>query len=539
MKIVQTFWSGSHNTNKPLHMTGGWASSEYNWMSWALSTLLLRRHYDQLELYTDKVGKKILVDTLKLPYTKTHIVFDSSSKIHPKLFALAKIHTYSLQEEPFVHIDGDLFLWNPLPERLKSAGLIASNPEVDLFFNKNILDDMEEHFEHIPEHLRNLNHGEHIFSSNAGIFGGSNTDFIKKYCAQANQIVKQNVTSLNKVDLGLLNMLIEQISLFYLANQENIKTTYCVPEPVNHPLYKDYWRFADIPHVAMIHPVGGCKRIPYVLSHLARRLQLEFPKMYYHILQCCKNDGMQLENRLYNYLDLKTVSDGRSLRRANYFKTAIELKGINALMNDSSMFYKRTLLTIAHFHPSEKVTAKDLKSFVQKTALNSTVKEIFLLETQSQKCFKRLFEEIEQGEIYGSEISNYKNITSFNMDSNWTQQKVVLKNGVLLAQVKRPWGILNAKEPEKALAEMLEAPRKEYSVTFSPDLMTFGVQEVYHDKLDAIAISHVKTPTRIEALLQRLLGYFDEELEINNPSYRSLIFDILKRLAFENVITII
>ena len=539
MKIVQTFWSGSHNINKPLHITGGWASPEYNWMSWALSTLLLRRHYDQLELYTDKVGKKILVDTLKLPYTKTHIVFDSSSKIHPKLFALAKIHTYSLQEEPFVHIDGDLFLWNPLPERLKNAGLIASNPEVDLFFNKNILDDMEEHFEHIPEHLRKLNHGEHIFSSNAGIFGGSNTTFIKKYCAQANQIVKQNEKSLNKVDLGLLNMLIEQISLYYLAAQENIKTTYCVSEPVNHPLYKDYWRFADIPQVPMIHPVGGCKRIPYVLYHLARRLQLEFPKMYYHILQCCKNEGMQLRNRIYNYIDVRKVGDGKNLRKTEHFKRATELKGINSIMNDSNTFYKRTLLTIRHYHPNEKVIRGELEWFIQKKDLKAEIKEIFLLETQSQKCFKRLLQEIEKGEIYNSEIEHYKKTTCFNRNPGWTQKKVALKKGVHIMDTKRPWGLLNAKEPEKALTEVLDAPEKEHVVTLSMDLLTLNIQESYYDGLDAVVISNVKTPISIEALLKGLIGYFDEELEIDNPSYQRLIFDILKRLAFENVITII
>ena len=539
MKIVQTFWCGSHSTNKPLQITGGWVSPEYNWMSWALSTLLLRRHYNQLELYTDEIGKKILIDTLKLPYTKVHIVFHENTIIHPKLFALAKIHTYSLQEEPFIHIDGDLFLWNPIAEQLKSAELIASNPEIDLFFNKKILDEMEAHFQYIPVHLKNLNEQEHIFSSNAGIFGGSNLTFIKKYCSEANRIVEENKDHLEKVDLGLLNMLIEQISLFYLAAQENVKTEYCAPEPVDHPLYKDFWRFADIPRVPMIHPVGGCKRIPYVLYHLARRLQMEFPKMYYHILQCCKTENISLRNRLYHYLDLNQNDASSSLRDAGPFKSSIELSKVKSLMGNSDTFYRRTQLAIKHFYPSEKVTDSELEQFIDKIGVKAEVKEIFLLESQSQKHFRRLLEEIEKGEIYGSEVSNYKNITGFHMESDWTGRKVVLKKGVCLIPAKRPWGLLHAKEQEKALIEVLEAPKKEYCVAQNMDFLTLNIQESYYEGLDAITITNIESPLCIEELLLRLLDYFEEDLDINNSSYQTLVFDILKRLAFENVITIL
>ncbi len=538
MKIVQTFWCGAQNSNKPLHINGSWTSPEYNWMSWALSTLLLRRHYNQLELYTDEIGKKILIDTLRLPYTKVHIVFHENAIIHPKLFGLAKIHTYSLQQEPFMHVDGDLFLWNPVPQHTKGARLIASNPEVDLFFNKKILDEMEAHFEYIPDHLKNLNQQEHIFSSNAGIIGGSDLTFIRKYCSEANRIVNENREHLEKVDLGLLNMLIEQISLFYLAAQENVKTVYCVPKPVDHPLYKDYWRFADIPEVPMIHPVGGCKQIPYVLYHLARRLQLEFPQMYYHILQCCKNENVQLRNRLYNYLELGQERDGQDLTQANHLKTTIELSGLKPIMDSSSTVYRRTLLTIQHFYPNEKVTSKELEKFIAKKDIRAEVLEIFLLETRSQECSQKLYEEIEKGEIYGSEISNYKNITRFNMESDWTQCKVILKKGVILTHVKKPWGILNTEKSEKALVTVLEAHNKEYCVAQGMDFLTLNIQESYYEGLDVVIINKLKKPMHIEELLVLLLDYFEEDLEIYNPSYQNLIFDSLKRLAFENTITI-
>ena len=40
-------------------------------MSWALSCLSLREHYDEVALYTDSEGKRILIDELHLSLMAT------------------------------------------------------------------------------------------------------------------------------------------------------------------------------------------------------------------------------------------------------------------------------------------------------------------------------------------------------------------------------------------------------------------------------------------------------------------------------------
>ncbi len=538
MKIVQTFWSGGKEIESPLKISGGWISPEYHWMSWALSCLLLRRLYDQVELYTDEIGKRILVDILQLPYTDVHVVFDDSFVIHPKLFSLAKIHTYSLQEEPFVHVDGDLFLWKPLPESVMNAGLIASNPEVDLYFNKEILVEMEGHFQYIPSHLKDIYKQEHIFSSNAGIFGGSNIPFIRKYCSEAEQIIKENENCLEKVNIGNTNMLIEQISLFYLAARENVRIVYSVTEPVDHPLYKDYWRFADVPKVPMIHPVGGCKRIPYVIHHLGHRLQMEFPEMYYRIIEHCTSENIKLRNRLYHYLDFNSIGKKNDLSKGRFFKNEVKFSGLEVLKPDSNVSYRRTWLTIAHYFPEQSGMEKELKWFVQQEGMNNLLKEIYFLETQNLQCLEWLFLEAKKGEIYNAELDHYKKTSNFMMNSKWLQKKVTLKKGVRLLKVNRAWGQLNIPEPEKVLVKVLESPENEYCVTLSADLFTLSIHEAYHEELDAIIITLIENPMRIEDILKDLTTYFEEEIEISNPHYQLLIFDVLKRLAFENIISI-
>ena len=58
MRIVQTFWTAGQD---PLKHAFGWLHPEYNLMSWALSCLSLREHYDEVALYTDSEGKRILI----------------------------------------------------------------------------------------------------------------------------------------------------------------------------------------------------------------------------------------------------------------------------------------------------------------------------------------------------------------------------------------------------------------------------------------------------------------------------------------------
>lgn len=126
MRIIQTFWAAGQD---PLINGFGWPHPEYNLMSWALSCLCLREHYNNVELYTDSAGYQILIELLNLPYTKVHVIFDDFM-CPSHNWALAKIKTYSIQNKPFIHIDGDVYLSTPLPKGIESASLIAQNKEI-------------------------------------------------------------------------------------------------------------------------------------------------------------------------------------------------------------------------------------------------------------------------------------------------------------------------------------------------------------------------------------------------------------------------
>ena len=106
MKIIQSFWTGDRDA---LHSSYGWLTPMDHYLSWILSCNQLRKQYDQVCLVTDQQGYEILVEGLSLPYTEVKICLDTLNGYNPNLWALAKIKAYSIQKEPFVHVDGDVF----------------------------------------------------------------------------------------------------------------------------------------------------------------------------------------------------------------------------------------------------------------------------------------------------------------------------------------------------------------------------------------------------------------------------------------------
>ena len=91
MRIVQTFWTAGQD---PLKCDFGRRHAEYNLMSWALSCICLRMHYDEVALYTDEEGKHVLIDLLNLPYTEVHVVYDRTLGLSQH-WAQAKMRTYA------------------------------------------------------------------------------------------------------------------------------------------------------------------------------------------------------------------------------------------------------------------------------------------------------------------------------------------------------------------------------------------------------------------------------------------------------------
>ena len=316
MKIVQTLWTGnlSGSSKKSVDIKAGWPTPEFHWMSWALSCLQARSLFDEVELVTDSFGKEILIDQLGLPYSSVSTALEGVLQNYPsELWALAKIFSYSIQTEPFLHIDGDVFLWEKPGKRIMEAAIVSQNLEKDLPFYKSSLDGINKVFQHLPPiYQKEYYENKTIYSGNAGLIGGSDLGFFKTYCEEAFAFIDQNKKDLDKVlpvNLHNLNFLFEQYALYQIASRENKTISFYLEEIIETPLYEDLIRFQDRPFVKMVHPVGGFKKQQHLCDHLSKNLRFAYPSFYYKIVNWLKGEGVPMTNKIYYVLDAPVISN--------------------------------------------------------------------------------------------------------------------------------------------------------------------------------------------------------------------------------------
>lgn len=278
MKIVQSFWSGK---NHDITDNRGWLSYEYHWLSWVLSCNQLRKFYDEVELYTDTFGYEILIKKLDLPYTKVHVVLNEMDKYPKDLWAIAKIKAYQYQKESFLHIDGDVFIWDKFDEKLMCGGLISQNLENTTQYYREMWNKISPHLKFIPEEINNYHQGITNLGCNMGIIGGSDIDFFQKYCEKSFEFVDKNKDSWNKFNLFNFNIFFEQELFYEMSSLEKKKIRYLLDEVWGDNSYLGLGDFQDIPHRRFyLHLLGNFKRRETICRFLETYILKEYPESF-------------------------------------------------------------------------------------------------------------------------------------------------------------------------------------------------------------------------------------------------------------------
>jgi hypothetical protein len=296
MKIVQSFWTKPSlkqgNLNTSDRNRGGWTDKKYNYMSWALSCLQFRKNYEEVELVTDEWGSNLLIDKLGLPYTSVKVVLDELNDYHPDLWALGKIYAYSIQDRPFIHADGDIFVYEGLGHQIEKAALTAQNIEDGFSYYEEILKRIDASFEYIPDVLNRFRaKNNRVVAVNAGIIGGTDVDFMKEYSKCALDFVDKNLGKLDHINIGMFNTVFEQFLFYAMAEDQGKEISFLLTD-VNHA-FDGLAEFTGIPNKnKYVHTVGLYKRFNYIGDLLAHRLQLDYPGYYYKIVNLIRTNQL-------------------------------------------------------------------------------------------------------------------------------------------------------------------------------------------------------------------------------------------------------
>lgn len=291
MKIIQSFWTKpflkSADSLKDSRLNGGWPARKYNYFSWALSCLQLRKFYPEVELITDELGEFLLIDKLGLPYTNVIADMNKLDHHHPGLWALGKIYAYSIQEKPFLHVDSDIFIWNGFEDRIINAGLTAQNLESQSPVYVETFHEICEKFNYVPPYIRGLSGVKNIACSNAGILGGTDIAFFKHYTNEIFRFLNENydyiLNNVHRLNTAYMNVVYEQIFFLKLAHLANKEITYLFPDCIDFPDYVGYFHAAE-KNGGYMHCLGVFKQGKHVCSMLELKLKTLYPEYYYRIL---------------------------------------------------------------------------------------------------------------------------------------------------------------------------------------------------------------------------------------------------------------
>lgn len=277
MKIIQSFWSGNQTkfTNNY-----GWYSYKYNWLSWVLSCIQLVKFHKDVELYTDKFGYDILIKKLKLPYTKVHVVLDELNNYDSNLWAIAKIRTFQLQKEPFIHVDGDVYVWESLSIKFEKSNLVAQNLEITTDYYRKGWESIHGQLDFLPTEMHNYNSKISNYACNMGIVGGNNLDFFKNYTNKSIDFVNKNAKSINDLENLNFNIFFEQVLFHEMSSIYNQKIDFYFNYPILDYDYKFFGDFDKIPNIKYIHLLGDYKRNPFYCKSMEVYVMKYYPEFY-------------------------------------------------------------------------------------------------------------------------------------------------------------------------------------------------------------------------------------------------------------------
>jgi hypothetical protein len=288
MHAVWSFWS------KPYHARSGhaWREPLHHYLAWGLTLRLARRHYPETVLVTDAAGKSLLVDALELPFTQVSTALDRLCDVDAGWWALGKLVAYGLQDRPFVHLDGDVFLWQALPAGLAGADVFTQCPEQHRLDEPCGPRDVESAFARIGLSLpaewewsasRRL---PHVRQENTGILGGTATGFIRYYADLAVDLVTNPrhaaAWAAFPTKFGC-NFLIEQFLLAACLDFHRIDPRSPFRGIAVRRLFSSFEQAFDPQEAARAgytHLLAETKSSAFVARRLEQRMQQEDPAFY-------------------------------------------------------------------------------------------------------------------------------------------------------------------------------------------------------------------------------------------------------------------
>jgi hypothetical protein len=268
-----------------------WLTERHHLLAWVLSVESVSAHYADTALVTDDAGADLLVNRLGLRFKEVSTTLNALSDADPGWWVLGKLSAYRLQTRPFVHLDNDVFLWKPLPERLTRAPVFGQNPESfflddSSWYRPEFVDAAVRRVQGwLPEEWCWYVARKKAEAICCGIVGGTNVDFLAHYADTAIEMIEHPVNESAWASIGSVigdNILVEQYLLAACIEYHRQAGRHRFQPPEAAYLFESWDEAFDesaARKAGYTHLIGGAKANRDIMQRLERRVRRDFPQL--------------------------------------------------------------------------------------------------------------------------------------------------------------------------------------------------------------------------------------------------------------------
>lgn len=187
----------------------------------ACSNRLSQAHGFETILYTDEKGKE---DLKNIQFSEVRLFPEKINQLPKKVWSLGKLVAMSDMNEPFFHIDQDIFMYKNVLKDLMEKDFVClhDEPTAEIYLN---LFPIHNHFQDIQPNL--LKEKYEMESKNFGIVGGKAFKELKQVTSEIVDICIENKNTFESFnhkpnDGHILSVFIEQIWIPAMMKKLNI-----------------------------------------------------------------------------------------------------------------------------------------------------------------------------------------------------------------------------------------------------------------------------------------------------------------------------
>lgn len=530
MKIIQSFWSG--NKGSLLKDSFGWLTPEHHIISWCLSSNLLAKFYD-VELYTDKVGYDLFIDKLQLPYCKVHVVMDDLNEYDNNLWALSKIYAYSLQNEPFLHVDGDVFIWERFSDKLIQGNLIAQNLESATDYYEKIMVELEKELCYFPnEIILDRKKNNSIYAYNAGIFGGHNIDFYKNYTTKSFEFVDKNLNDLANINITNFNIFFEQYLFYCLAKEQKVECYF--KEVIEDNGYNGFGNFEDVPfEKTFLHLLGVFKRDRNTCRKMSQKLLSEFPQAYVNVLNLFNKKSASL----YSFIINEPINNSFNKQFIKPKKGQINPENFAEYFNQNSLMDKhpktKELLMLYYNYDSEKLQSIFFSKKSIEAEINSINNQALINILEYERKINNYLSSLNKVDLKRLLIRDLELEVKFK--KLFSEKEDAMKGEIKIKKENLSTIIISPLLISDNLSPFEEVElSSDFSRMIIPEIEMPFYNEIILDELEEIIIGELEETKTIEELFSSLEKYFDkEDLKESRSDFKKLIYTKLKKIIHQ------